>query len=68
MMVTEGGSCYSDQYELSCTELLCGAATDNEPRINLVCFDVSKRVVKNMAMFVFVLLVYCFILGIITGK
>ena len=65
---TEGGSIFGGDQELSCTELLCGMAREDEPKLNMGCCTVSKRVVKNMVMFTVVLIIYIFLLALITGK
>ena len=68
MMVTEGSAYHGGEQELSCIELLCGTARDDEPKLSLICCTVSKRVVKNIVMFITVLMIYCFLLSVITSK
>ena len=42
-----------------CCSFLCGTPTPGEPKISLGCFSVSKRVLKNIFMFLLVLVAYC---------
>lgn len=51
----------------SCCEIICGRPRTDEPKVNLVCCSLSKRVLKNMVMFVIVLLVYMFFLSLMMG-
>ena len=59
-MIDQGG-------HISCCELICGRPSTDEPKFNLICCRVSKRVVKNILMIVTVLLLYCFFLTFIMG-
>ena len=52
----------------SCCEVLCGRPRLDEPKVNLICCNVSKRVVKNVVMFTVVLLVYIFFLSMMTSS
>lgn len=52
----------------SCMEILCGRPSTDEPQVNLLFCNVSKRVLKNMVMFAIVLAMYIFFLSIIMGK
>ena len=52
----------------SCCEMICGTPSTDEPKVNLICCNISKRVIKNMIMFAVVLLVYIFLLSIIMGN
>lgn len=66
--MTDGaGSCYGDEGGASCYELLCGTPNENEPVYNLLCFSVSKRVVKNVTMFILALVFYVLMLSVITS-
>lgn len=53
---------------VSCCELICGRPRLDEPKVNLLCCQVSKRLLKNIVMFVFVLFVYIFFLSMIMGN
>jgi len=57
-----------DGSSVSCCQLICGRPSTDEPKLNLICCNVSKRVVKNMIMFVVVLLVYMFFLSLIMNN
>ena len=61
-------SFYGDGGEISCYDLLCGTPRDNEPVFSFLCFSVSKRVVKNISMFIFVLLFYILVLSVVTSN
>ena len=49
-------------------EYMCGRPEDNEDRINLGVCRARKRVVKNSAMFLTVLLIYVLFLSMIMGN
>ena len=55
-------------HQPSCCEIICGRPRVDEPKLNLLCCHISKRVVKNIFMFVVVLMVYIFFLSIIMGQ
>jgi len=52
-------------HSVSCCEVLCGRPRANEPKCNLLLCNVSRRVLKNMAMFVVVLILYILFLSVI---
>lgn len=68
MLMNTEGSFYGDGGEISCYDLLCGTPRDNEPVFSFLCFSVSKRVVKNISMFIFVLLFYVLVLSVVTSN
>ena len=53
---------------LSCCEIICGRPSTDEPKLNLLCCRVSKRVMKNVVMILAVLALYCFFLSFIMGN
>lgn len=64
-----GGATDSTSFDerASCCEIICGRPQVDEPKLNLLCCSLSKRVVKNMVMFVIVILVYMFFLSLMMG-
>lgn len=53
---------------LSCCEVICGRPRSDEPKFNLGCCRISKRVVKNFFTILAVLILYCFFLTMLMGK
>lgn len=42
----------------TCCNLICGVPAPDEAKVNCFCFRISKRVIKNVLMFVIVLAIY----------
>lgn len=51
----------------TCCSLICGIPTPDEPKVNFICFRISRRVIKNVLMFVIVLVFYMLFLSFIMG-
>ena len=47
---------------------LCGRPQENEPRVNLICCQPSRRILKNSAMLVSVILIYILFLSLMMGS
>ena len=48
-------------------DFMCGAATPGEPTIDLFCCSVRRRTVKNVTMFIVVMVIYIGLLTMIMG-
>ena len=58
----------SERQGFNCCEYMCGRPEENEDKINLGLCKARKRVVKNSAMFITVLLIYIVFLSMIMGN
>ena len=65
-----GGADDSISYDrrASCCELICGRPRLDEPKCNLLVCNVSRRVLKNMLLFLSILLIYILFLSLIMGN
>ena len=59
---------YNQSQDINCCEMVCGRPSANEPKCNIICCKISKRVLKNMLMFTVVLLIYGLFLSLIMGN
>ena len=63
-----GDESFSYDQNVSCCELICGRPRVDEPKCNLLICNVSRRVLKNMLLFLGLLFVYVIFLSFIMGN
>ena len=62
MLMGENGENHDSTVPSSCCHFLCGTPSVDEPKINMLCCKPTRRVVKNLFLFLLVLLIYIFFL------
>ena len=67
-MGADDSMAFDNRHDVNCCEMICGRPSDTEPKCNMLFCNVSKRILKNMLMFMVVLLVYALFLSLIMGN